>query len=252
MVDKEPRRIRDMFAAIAPRYDLLNHLLSFSIDRFWRRFTARQLGPRLPEDALLLDLCTGTGDLAFELSPAARVIGCDFCHPMLVLGREKTGNRGAESGVCFVEGDALELPFPSNRFDAITIAFGLRNLDDYGRGLREMLRVLRPGGWLAILEFSQPRIPVFRQVYTFYFTRILPRIGEIISGREGAYSYLCQSVREFPPPSQLAAALQEAGFTMSDQHFLTGGVAVLHLAQKPARDGRLNQSRDRQGAARNV
>ena len=221
-----------MFASIAHRYDLLNRLLSFSLDRRWRRVTVQRLSPFLPGEAVVLDLCTGTGDLALELSSKARVLGCDFCHPMLVLGKEKMENSVLVSRVQFVEGDALQLPFPARSFDAVTIAFGLRNLEDYTIGLGEMFRVLRPGGMLAVLEFSQPRIPVFKQLYFWYVSWILPKVGQCLSGKLGPYAYLPQSVKEFPDPSTLEELIQQVGFTPRGQYALSGGIVTLHLSQR--------------------
>lgn len=235
-----------MFASVAHRYDLLNHLLSLSVDRWWRRVTRSRLRPLLPDRALILDLCTGTGDLALELSAVARVVGCDFCRPMLVRAAAKESrSRRPHHAVTFVEGDALVLPFADNRFDAVTIAFGLRNLEHYESGLREMLRVLRPGGCLAILEFSLPTLPIVRPLYLLYFTRVLPALGRLISGREGPYSYLPQSVREFPDPPQLARLLRGVGFTDPSESPLTMGIATLSMArkEKPAVEGNFFDTR---------
>ena len=232
MEQKESRKIRRMFGAIAPRYDRANHLLSLSIDRYWRRLTCRSLAPLLPADPIILDLCAGTGDLTLQLAPLGTVVSCDFSHPMLVLGLEKSRARQSDNPVRFVEGDALRLPFPSGSFDAVTIAFGLRNLEDYDQGLREILRVLRRGGSLAVLEFSLPRVPVFREVYLFYFFHLLPRLGGLISGNGQAYSYLSRSVREFLEPKALERLLQQVGFSGVRYRLISGGVAALHLAQK--------------------
>jgi demethylmenaquinone methyltransferase/2-methoxy-6-polyprenyl-1,4-benzoquinol methylase len=232
MVDKASRQVRRMFASVAHRYDLLNHLLSLSIDRYWRRVVRRRLFAMLPSGRSILDLCTGTGDLALTLAPGSSVIGCDFCRPMLEIGGRKAVDRGLEQSVRFVEGDALDLPFPAGSFDAVTIAFGLRNLEDYRAGLREMARVIRPGGYLAILEFSVPTLPLLRQLYLFYFTKILPRIGAAVSGREGPYSYLPASVREFPAPRLLCRTLQEEGFGEARDRGLTLRIATLYLAKR--------------------
>ena len=221
-----------MFASVAHRYDLLNRLLYLSIDRRWRRIARRGLLTGLPPRPLILDLCTGTGDVALELARSATVLGCDFCGPMLARGVVKARRRGCASRVFFVEGDALALPWGRCRFDAVTIAFGLRNLEDFRQGLSEMLRVLKAGGRLAILEFSVPRLPVVRQLYLFYFCRILPRIGTLVSGREGPYSYLPQSVREFPDPAELCRILAEIGFANPRARSLTLGIATLYLAER--------------------
>ncbi|MBI4482022.1 MAG: ubiquinone/menaquinone biosynthesis methyltransferase, partial [Acidobacteria bacterium] len=189
MTDKRPSAVREMFASIAPRYDFLNHLLSACIDRRWRAFTARKLREALPgPPPLVLDLCCGTGDLALELhslSPSSSVVGCDFCHPMLVLGARKA-HRARR--ILLVEGDALRLPFGDNLFDALTIGFGLRNLESLESGLREMRRVLRPDGVLAILEFSRPRPSLLRPLFQLYLVHLLPRLGDWLSGHRGPYS----------------------------------------------------------------
>ncbi len=232
MLEKNSQEIRDMFGSIAHRYDLLNRLLSLSVDRYWRRLTVREVARFLSPDSLILDLCTGTGDLALGLGHRARVIGCDFCHPMLVLAAKKAVRNNATARICFVEGDALCLPFPSAHFHAVTIAFGLRNLENYGRGLEEIFRVLRAGGVLAVLEFSRPRLPLVRQLYLFYFTHLLPKLGKWISGREGPYSYLPASVKEFPDRERLDQLIEESGFGDVRHYPLTAGIAALHIAQK--------------------
>lgn len=230
IVEKSAESVRRMFASIAHRYDFLNRLLSLSIDRRWRRFTRKRLSRLLPPSPYILDLCTGTGDLALELSGLGRVAACDFCRPMLTRAAEK--NRGAARPVFFVEGDALRLPFSDDAFDAVSIAFGLRNFEDYRAGLAETLRVLKPSGTLAVLEFSLPTVPVFRQAYRFYFTRVLPRIGAWLSGAEGPYSYLPQSVQEFPEPPELVREMTRVGYAEVRRSSLTGGVATLYLAGK--------------------
>ncbi len=233
-MDKESTKIRNMFGLIAHRYDLLNHLLSLSVDRYWRRTTSRKLARWMPDDPLILDLCTGTGDLALTLAARGRIIGCDFCHSMLVLGIRKARKKGLKDKVRFVEGDVLQLPFSTGYFDAVTIAFGLRNLEDYRVGLREICRVLRDQGVFALLEFSMPQAPIFRQVYAFYFVRVLPRLGEWLSGQRGPYSYLSQSVMDFPDPNQMDQMIEEAGFGEVRHYGLTGGVATLYLSRKKA------------------
>ena len=198
--EEASRWVRQMFGAIAPRYDLLNHLLSFNIDQRWRRRTVAVLQPILARpDARVLDLCCGTGDLTLELARAAqaRVWGSDFCHPMLVRAGEKGVPR-------LFEGDALRLPLPDNSFDLVTAAFGFRNLANYRDGLTELHRILRPGGTLAILEFSTPPNPLVRTGYAFYSRYILPFLGGLLSGSRSAYQYLPESVRKFPSAPQLA------------------------------------------------
>ena len=224
------RAVRAMFAEIAPSYDRLNHLLSVNVDRRWRRFTVARLRDVLARPgAIALDLCCGTGDLTLELAAHARVVGCDFCHPMLVIGREKVAGAGRAS---LAEGDALSLPFADGRFDAVTVAFGLRNLESVERGLAEILRVLKPGGRAAVLEFSRPVLPIFRQAFEFYFHRILPRVGALISGSGGAYSYLPASVRAFPSQARLAEIMRATGFAEVRYHNLSGGIAALHLGER--------------------
>lgn len=231
-VTKEPSQIRSMFSAIAPRYDLLNHLLSLSIDRYWRWRTVRVLRRETGTSRLVLDLCTGTADLALLLARSYSVVGCDFSHPMLQLASQKTAASHLEKRMHLVEADALALPFSDGAFDAVTVAFGLRNLEDYESGLREMKRILKPGGTVAVLEFSEPRFPVVRQAYLFYFSRILPKVGEWISGRPGAYSYLCHSVRDFPGHDELQRIMTMAGLRYHRCYSLTGGIAALHLARR--------------------
>ncbi len=225
-----------MFGRIAPRYDFLNHLLSMQVDRWWRRRVARCFRHILRRpDANVLDLCCGTADLALALAavahPSARIVGADFCHPMLERARAKLGDGGRPPLVA--EADALVLPFADRAFDLVTVAFGFRNLADYAAGLREILRVLAPGGEAGILEFSEPDRPL-RPLYNFYFRRVLPRIGGAVSGDAGAYQYLTRSVAEFPAPALLAQWMSDAGFTGVAFQKLTGGIACLHTGQRPS------------------
>ena len=224
--------VRGMFGRVAPRYDLANHLLSFNIDRLWRARTVRRLRPILDRPgARVLDLCCGTGDLVLALQhrSAAPVVGSDFCHPMLVAARAKVAERRRPS-VLF-EADALELPLAPASFDAVTVAFGFRNLANYEKGLREMRRILRPGGMAAILEFSQPPNPAFRALYNLYSRRILPVIGGALSGSRDAYDYLPESVRKFPSAARLAEDMRSAGFDAVRYELLTGGIVALHLGE---------------------
>jgi demethylmenaquinone methyltransferase / 2-methoxy-6-polyprenyl-1,4-benzoquinol methylase len=233
--DEHARHVRRMFAGIAVRYDLLNHLLSGNIDKRWRRLVAKRLQPALRgERAVALDVACGTGDLSLAIATGtgARVIGTDFCRPMLEIASRKT-SAGARP-IPYVEGDALRLPFADRSFDAVTIAFGLRNLSSVEGGLKELLRVLKPGGRCAVLEFSTPVVPGFRALFRFYFTRVLPRIGGLISGSRGAYEYLPDSVSRFPDQKRLAALMRGVGFDEVEYVNLTGGIAALHLGSRPA------------------
>ena len=228
------RRVREMFAGIASRYDLLNHLLSGNTDKRWRRLVARKLQPALSVDgARALDVACGTGDLALALAAVtkARIVGTDFCRPMLEIAASKVSTNVSE--ILFVEGDALKLPFADEAFNAVSIAFGLRNLSNVEEGLRELRRVLKPSGRVAILEFSKPVVPGFRALFQFYFTRVLPKLGGMISGSRGAYEYLPDSVSRFPDQKRLAAMMREAGFEEVEYQNLTGGIAALHLGTRP-------------------
>ncbi|HEV2489972.1 MAG TPA: bifunctional demethylmenaquinone methyltransferase/2-methoxy-6-polyprenyl-1,4-benzoquinol methylase UbiE [Candidatus Acidoferrales bacterium] len=235
------RQVREMFSRIAPRYDFLNHFLSLSFDRLWRRRTAesstwamRQPGTRI------LDVCCGTGDLGFALDRVRQkrlcyaagtrrpIFGCDFAEPMLGRARIKAAQGGRR--VEFASADALQLPFRDASFDLVSTAFGFRNLANYESGLREFARVLRPGGELGILEFSEPRSGALAAAYRFYFTRILPRIGGAISGSSAAYSYLPESVRKFPLPEVLKEMMESAGFRDVTFERWTCGIVALHRA----------------------
>lgn len=233
--DKEfehARRVRSMFAGIAYRYDLLNHILSGNTDKRWRRLVAKQLQQGLVVDgARVLDVACGTGDLALALggTSTTRIVAIDFCRPMLTIAARKSRNNAK---IFFVEGDALNLPFADESFDAVSIAFGLRNLASVERGLQELQRVLRPSGSIAILEFSKPLIPGFRELFQLYFTHVLPRIGGFFSGSRGAYEYLPDSVLRFPDQRQLADMMQRAGFEKVSYKNLTGGIAALHLGTR--------------------
>jgi len=225
--------VRSMFAAVVPRYDLLNHLLSAGFDVLWRRETARALNPVLSKpSSVVLDLCCGTGDLALTLRSvsAGKVMGTDFCHPMLVRARQKVAK--SRKDVIFLEADTLRLPFRDASVDGVTIAFGFRNLANYRRGLEEMRRVLRAGGMVAILEFSHMQWPVFGPLFRVYFRRVLPALGSWISGVQGPYQYLPDSVSRFPDQESLALALRETGFTNVRYRNFTGGVAALHLGER--------------------
>lgn len=226
------RAIREMFTAIAPRYDLLNHLLSANVDKLWWRRTANIFADILSRShARVLDLCCGTGDMAFALrrrGSEAEITGADFSHTMLTLAAEKSS---AEQRMKWIEADALQLPFADESFDLITSAFGFRNLADYDAGLREIWRVLRPGGQFGILEFSEPK-GMLGKLYDVYFKHVLPRIGNMISGNNGAYSYLPASVARFPGPEEMVARMRELGFRDVSWTSYTFGIAGLYRATR--------------------
>lgn len=225
--------VRRMFAKIAPRYDLLNHLLSFNIDREWRKALMNRLAPVLSRpDAKILDLCCGTGDVLLDLESiaATRVMGADFCHEMLVSARHKAHRAGFHAPL--IEADALQLPFADASLDAISISFGFRNLANYSAGLRELDRVLKPGGILAILEFSHPPGRITKAAYGFYSRVLLPAAGSVVSGSREAYAYLPDSIRKFPRAEELRAMMVAAGFAQSNFELLTRGIAALHIGRK--------------------
>ena len=235
-VDKSGTRVRRMFGSIAPRYDLLNHLLSLNIDRYWRWQTVRRVPP--VGSGPILDLCTGTGDLALAYRRAAEagtpIVGADFCHEMLVVGAEKSKRAGATE-VRFLEADAQALPLPDNAFQIVCVAFGLRNVADTDDGLAEMARVCRPGGRVAVLEFSTPRWLPMRMVYGFYFRHVLPRVGQWFSpNQDEAYRYLPASVGEFPCGEALAERMRAIGLVDVSWTPLTAGVATLYVGTKRA------------------
>ena len=228
--DKTPDRIAGMFDAIAPRYDLLNHLLSAGIDRRWRSQAIASL--RLTGRETLIDVCTGTADVALAATAARRVLGVDFAGAMLKIGLIKVRNGGQERRIALVRGDAMRLPAPDGSADAVTVAFGIRNVQKPEVGCAEMARVLRRGGRLAILEFGMPRIPGISALYRWYFSRVLPFIGRRISGHTAAYSYLPASVGMFPPPAEFVTMLQQAGFSEVRAVPLTFGIVYLYTAVK--------------------
>jgi len=226
--DRE-RQVQTIFSEIAPRYDLLNHVLSLNIDRRWRRKAVDRLGWEGAPEGVYLDACAGTYDLSLELArrPAfrGRVVASDFARPMLVEGMGKLDSAPI-SPVC---GDVLRLPFPDGTFHGATVGFGVRNLSGLQDGLVELRRVLRPGGRLVILEFTTPPNRLIRAGYLFYFHRILPVVGRLVSGHPWAYTYLPESVKEFPGPEGLADRIREAGFSEASWELLTGGIAAIHV-----------------------
>ena len=236
--------IRQMFGKIAPHYDFLNRFLSLCIDQYWRRTLVRQARTEIKKSrAYVLDLCCGTGDLLIELEREHRHmhggtefmhVGVDFSRPMLNKAAVKLKQQ--ELRTMLTEADVLQLPLSEAQFDLVTVAFGFRNLANYQKGLDEMFRILRPGGRLALLEFSQPKNPLSKFFFSFYFRNIMPFLGNTISGSENAYSYLQQSVGRFLTPSELDTKLKAAGFSNVENNPLTGGVAVIHLATKCSKE----------------
>lgn len=225
-----------MFAEIAPRYDLLNHLLSLNVDRWWRRRTVHRVPPI--GDAPILDVCTGTGDLALAYARFTRgqvpVVASDFCPEMLAVGERKKRRAGLNGELTFVEADAQALPFDDDQFQIVCVAFGLRNVQDTDRGLTEMTRVCRPGGRVAVLEFSTPRWQPFRWIYGTYFRHVLPRIGQLLArNKSDAYEYLPASVDQFPDGEALALRMEAAGLDGVEIRPLTFGIATLYVGEKP-------------------
>jgi len=236
------RKVREMFTQIAPSYDTLNHILSLQLDRLWRARTAKRLRPILQrKDALVLDLCCGTGDLALALRKAgkARIIGADFAHTMLVRARAKSilghshSGMPAPSPLPIAEADALRLPFADSSFYLVTAAFGFRNLANYEAGLREIQRVLKPGGTIAILEFTEPPDGLLGDIYRWYFCKVLPRIGGFLSGDSAAYTYLPKSVSRFFRPRELASLMASVGYDSVDFKVWTFGTVALHTGLRP-------------------
>ena len=235
--DSAARAVREMFTSIAPRYDLLNHVLSFNVDRMWWRRTARVFAHILSRpDAHVLDLCCGTGDMTFALRRQAgksrpRVMGADFSHAMLRRATAKSST--LESAPGWIEADALSLPFPRAHFDLVTSAFGFRNLTDYDAGLREIFRVLGPGGECGILDFGEPK-GLLGSAYRIYFKQVLPRVGTVISGVRGPYAYLPASVERFPAPQEMLTRMRKAGFNEASWTPYTFGIAGLYRGKKSA------------------
>jgi demethylmenaquinone methyltransferase/2-methoxy-6-polyprenyl-1,4-benzoquinol methylase len=240
LIDKSDQRVRRMFGSIARRYDFLNHLLSLNIDRSWRRFTTKIVAP-VP-GVPVLDCCTGTADLALAYDRAgggrSPIVGTDFCREMLAVGRAKVAKFGASGRITLVVGDTQRLPVPSDTFGVVSVAFGLRNVRDTVRGIDEMIRVARTGGKVAILEFSRPRGRLLGPLYLAFFRHLLPRVGQALAPNlDNAYSYLPQSVLEFPDGQAMLDLLGERGLTELERHSLTFGIATLYVGTKPARAG---------------
>lgn len=232
-LSKSPARIAGMFDAIAARYDFLNHVLSAGIDRRWRREAIRELA--LTGRERVLDLCTGTGDLALaaiDARPAAKsVLGVDFAGAMLAIGRDKVRSRSGLTPVALVRGDATRIPVAEASMDAVTIGFGIRNVEDIGAACVEMRRALVPGGRLAILEFAMPQTPIIGRLYAWYFRTVLPAIGRLISKHNAAYGYLPASVGAFATPGEFEGVLRSSGFIEVRSRPLTFGIVYLYTAR---------------------
>lgn len=226
--------VEEMFTSIAPYYDSLNRLLSFSRDRYWRRIAVSHM--TLPNGGLALDICTGTADVALEIvrqfPKARRILGVDFCEPMLRIGQEKVGRAGMKERIRLIVARAEALPFREETFDATIVAFGVRNYGEIKEGLEEMARVTRKDGRAIVLDFSTPPGPAFQRLYHFYFHRILPLLGRAISGNPEAYSYLPMSVSWFPSPGELQDLMLKAGFRQVEYYPLTRGIVTLHVGLK--------------------
>jgi demethylmenaquinone methyltransferase/2-methoxy-6-polyprenyl-1,4-benzoquinol methylase len=236
-LDKSDRRVRRMFASIARRYDFLNHLLSLNVDRHWRTVATRLAAPE--PGWPVLDCCTGTADLALAYDRACKkrsqIVGIDFCREMLALGHAKVCKAEAAGRITLVTGDTQHLPLPSDTFDVVSVAFGLRNVRDTERGLDEMIRVARPGGRVAILEFSRPQGRFLGPLYLAFFQHLLPRIGQALAPNEDcAYAYLPRSVLEFPDGQAMLDLLAARGLTELRHYPLTRGIATLYVGTKPA------------------
>jgi demethylmenaquinone methyltransferase / 2-methoxy-6-polyprenyl-1,4-benzoquinol methylase len=230
---KHAKAVREMFSGIASKYDFLNHLLSVNIDKRWRKLVAKRLRDVLDDpEALVLDVACGTGDLSIELQNGskAKIVGTDFCRPMLSIAFDK--NKKNNTSIPYLEADGMNLSFADETFDAVTIAFGLRNFANWENGLREFHRILKTGGKLVVLEFSSPIVPGFRQLFQFYFSHILPRIGGAVSGSRGAYEYLPNSVSRFPDQKNLVSMMRKIGFSDVEYKNLTGGIAAIHFGVK--------------------
>lgn len=223
---QDPKYVKDAFAGIASRYAVTNHVLSLGVDIFWRRKVAKMISRRIPIN--ILDVATGSGDLALEIQkrcPKAEVIGSDFCEAMLQQANKRGLNRT-------VLADACNLPFPENRFDVVTVGFGLRNMADWSEALSEMFRVLSSGGCLVVLDFSLPESVVCRKLYRFYLHKILPVVAGLITGKRSAYHYLGGTIESFPSGKDMCSLIESSGFNHAKFHSLSGGIATIYSAEK--------------------
>jgi demethylmenaquinone methyltransferase / 2-methoxy-6-polyprenyl-1,4-benzoquinol methylase len=234
-VDEKADRVADVFHSVAGRYDLMNDILSGGVHRLWKRFTIELSGVRTGNK--VLDIAGGTGDLSYKFSrivgPEGLVVLADINESMLRVGRDRLTDRGVSGNLVVSQADAQYLPFPDNTFDCITIAFGLRNVTDKDLALRSMLRVLKPGGRLLVLEFSKPKSELLGKVYDTYSFKLLPMIGKVVTNDADSYAYLAESIRMHPDQKTLKGMMEEAGFANCDFHNLTGGIVALHKGVKP-------------------
>ncbi len=234
-VDEKADRVADVFHSVAGRYDLMNDILSGGVHRLWKRFTIELSGVRTGNK--VLDIAGGTGDLSYKFSrivgPEGLVVLADINESMLRVGRDRLTDRGVSGNLVVSQADAQYLPFPDNTFDCITIAFGLRNVTDKDLALRSMLRVLKPGGRLLVLEFSKPKSELLGKIYDTYSFKLLPMIGKVVTNDADSYAYLAESIRMHPDQKTLKAMMEEAGFANCDFHNLTGGIVALHKGIKP-------------------
>ena len=234
-VDEKADRVADVFHSVAGRYDLMNDILSGGVHRLWKRFTIEISGVRAGDK--VLDIAGGTGDLSYKFSrivgPEGLVVLADINESMLRVGRDRLTDRGVSGNLVVSQADAQYLPFPDNTFDCITIAFGLRNVTDKDMALRSMLRVLKPGGRLLVLEFSKPKSQLLSKAYDTYSFRLLPIIGKVVTNDADSYSYLAESIRMHPDQATLKGMMEEAGYVNCDFHNMTGGIVALHKGVKP-------------------
>jgi demethylmenaquinone methyltransferase/2-methoxy-6-polyprenyl-1,4-benzoquinol methylase len=232
--ERDAKKVEQMFSQIAARYDLLNHVLSLGLDRGWRKRVARETGDI--DCRRVLDVCTGTGDMAIELGNfwkgKALVEGIDFSHELIEIAREKSKKAGLDDKITFREGNAESLPYRDEQFDAVTITFGLRNINNRGKALKEFYRVTRPGGCFVCLEFSHPANPAFQKMYSFYLLKVVPFVSHLFGSDPAAYQYLGNTIKDFPPPAELSGLLESAGWTNATYKKLAGGIVVIHRGIK--------------------
>lgn len=231
---RDAKKVQQMFSKIATRYDLLNHVLSLGLDRGWRKKVAWET--RDMDCRKVLDVCTGTGDMAIELcrfwKGKAFVEGIDFSHELIEIAREKSKKSGLDGKIIFREGNAESLPYRDEQFDAVTITFGLRNINNRGKALKEFHRVTKPGGCFVCLEFSQPTNPVFQKIYSFYLLKIVPLVSRLFGSHAAAYEYLGNTIKDFPPPAALVSLIESAGWKNTTYKKLAGGIVAIHRGEK--------------------